>query len=297
MKEFSQGSNVEKSIQRVFEKAEARKQSGCDSLAADWQAILEMFLCMAQDHLSKSPGRLLPLQVGDQEEWEFYLDLQKKLDLPPDTHAALSTPSFFQTVLDTGDVEIPGMERTEGNPTAENAYLIVISDCDERKRIMQVSLPSAAGTFGIDVYDEGKHLGDYTYETKEECLRDLAKVPWVYFGPKGEWTKEQVVRYTENWFLKSLDTWSLEDLSVHSDFSYVHHPELLDLTPVESVFKLLDRTIPTAFERRMTPNNARRLLVELPLKWINSWTIWNVWRVWHFRTEEARNLSMLLIKP
>ena len=248
MSRFSQGNNPEKKIKRVFEKAEIRKQSGCNPLAADWQAILELLLSLAHDHLCKNPGCLLPLQVDNEKERETYLDLQEKLDLPPDTHAVLSTPSFFHTAFEAWDMEIPGIEKTEAGPSEENAYLVVISDCDEHSRIMQVSLPSAAGKPGMDVYEEGKHLADYTYETREECLKDLAKVPWVYFGPKGEWTKDQVITYTENWFLKSLDTWILEGLSMHSDFSYIHHPELLDLSPLQSVFKLLERTIPTALE-------------------------------------------------
>jgi len=79
MKELSLGGGAEKRIQRIFEKAEMRKQAGCDSLAADWQAILEMLLCLAHDQLCKSPGRLLPLQVSDEEEWEAFLSLQESL--------------------------------------------------------------------------------------------------------------------------------------------------------------------------------------------------------------------------
>jgi len=235
-------------VQKVFEKAEERKRSGRAPLAADWQAVLEVLLASTHDHLCQNPGRLVPLQVNNQDEWELYLDLLQNIDLPPDTHAVLSTPSFVRTVMESAPIEFTGMEQTRGDASTEQPYLLVISDCHEHRLIIQVSLRNATGRPGMDVYEDGNHLADYTYATEEECVRDLAKVPWLYLAPKGTWTKEQVVRYTENWFLRSLDRWTLEGLSVHPERSYAHHPELLDLTPLASVCKLLERAIPAALE-------------------------------------------------
>lgn len=233
---------------RAFEKAEARKKSGCDPLSADWQAILEIALNLACSHLRDNPGRLLPLQIGNQEEWKFYLELQEKLDLPPDTYAVLSTPSFSESLLDVLDDQDLNLCEGREMPWGKDAYLVIISDCHDHERIMQISLPSASGTAGIDVYEEGRHLADYTYHTIEECMKELAKVPWVFFSPKREWTRAQIVQYTENWFLKGLDAGRLEGLAIHRGFNYVHHPELLNLTCLESVFKLLEATVPAALE-------------------------------------------------
>jgi len=233
---------------RAFEKAEVRKKSGCDPLVADWQAILEIALNLACSHLRKNPGRLLPLQIGDQEEWEFYLDLQEKLDLPPDTYAVLSTPSFSNGLLDALDDQELEAGQDKELPWGKNAYLVIISDCHDHVRIMQISLPSASGTAGIDVYEDGKHLADYTYRTIEECMSELAKVPWIFFSPKGDWTTKQIIQYTENWFVKGFDANDFEGIVIHSDFSYVHNPALLNLTSLESVFKLLEATVPAALE-------------------------------------------------
>lgn len=233
---------------RVFEKAAARKQSGCDPLAADWQAILEIALNLARHHLRQNPGRLLPLQIGDQNEWEFYLDLLQKIDLPPDTFAVLSTPSFSENILDTLDDQEIGVGEGGKMPWEKNAYLIIISDSYDQVTIMQVSLPSVSGSAGIDVYEDGKHLADYTYNTIEECMKELAKVPWIFFSPRGDWTEAQIIRYTENWFIKGFDVEDFEDMVIHRDFSYVHHPERLNLTSLESVFRLLEATVPAVLE-------------------------------------------------
>ncbi len=233
---------------RVFEKASVRKESGCDPLSADWQAILEIALNLARSHLRRNPGRLLPLQIGGDDEWEFYLDLLKKIDLPPDTFAVMSTPSFSDNLLDALDdqeLEVAGDSEV---PWEKNSYLVIISDCDEHLRIMQVSLPSASGSAGIDVYEDGKHLADYTYNTIEECLNALAKVPWVFFSPRGIWTEKQIIRYTESWFVKGVDREELGGMAIHSDHSYVHHPDLLGLTALESMFRLLEATVPAALE-------------------------------------------------
>jgi hypothetical protein len=233
---------------RVFEKASVRKQSGCDPLSADWQAILEIALNLARTHLRRNPGRLLPLQIGADEEWEFYLDLLEKLDLPPDTFAVMSTPSFSENLLDALDdqeLEVTGNCEV---PWEKSSYLVIISDSRDHERIMQISLPSASGTAGIDVYEDGKHLADYTYNTVEECMDELAKVPWVFFSPRDDWTEKQIIRYTENWFVKGVDTEHLEGMAIHSKHSYVHHPELLNLTPLESVFRLLGATVPASLE-------------------------------------------------
>jgi hypothetical protein len=40
----------------------------------------------------------------------------------------------------------------------------------------------------------------------------------------------------------------MEDAMVHDEFSYVHHPELLGLTPLESAFKVIAVTIPKEYD-------------------------------------------------
>ena len=71
---------------------------------------------------------------------------------------------------------------------------------------------------------------------------------WTFFGTRGHWSEEQITRYTENWYGKSIHGLNIEDVKFHTDFSYVHHPELLNLKPLESVFKLITATIPKAYD-------------------------------------------------
>ena len=245
---MSKNKNPQKSINegvaKIFDKADARIKSGQEEFDADWQATLELILFMMHEHLVASPGQLLPIQIDGQEEWEFYLDIQEVLDLPPDTCALLISPSAFKNMPGP---KLQELEAAGITLWKKDAYSILISDCSEHKKIMQVALPGI-NSWGTDLFEEGKHFADYTYNTMEECLDDLSDAVWTFFGLKGQWSEEQIIRYSENWYGKSINALNMDDVKFHTDFSYAHHPELLNLTPSDAVFKLIQATIPKDFK-------------------------------------------------
>jgi hypothetical protein len=86
------------------------------------------------------------------------------------------------------------------------------------------------------------------YNTVEECLDELSGVTWTYFKPKGDWSKRQIIQYTENWYGKSVYGVEGPDVKFHSEYSYVHHPELIGADPLNAAFKLIEATIPKEYE-------------------------------------------------
>jgi hypothetical protein len=132
-------------------------------------------------------------------------------------------------------------------PWKRNAYQLIISHLRDHTLILQASLPGLEFA-GIDIFEDGKHFADYMYNTVEECLDDLSNVTWTYFRPKGDWSKEQIIRYTENWYGKSVYGVEGPDVKLHSEYCYVHQPELIDLTPLDAVFKLIQETVPQEYE-------------------------------------------------
>jgi len=236
--------SMDEAVKNIFDKADARVEAGQEPIDADWQATLELMLLMMHRHLLDNPGRLLPAKIDGQDEWDFYLDIREKLDLPPDIYAALFTPSALKTIPapDSEDSEMTGIA-----PWERNAYSILISDSPDHSKIIQVSLPGVESV-GIDVFEDGKHFANYTYHTIEECLDDLSNVTWTFFSQRGEWSGEQITRYTENWYEKSVDGLNMNDVMFHTEFSYVHHAELLNLQPLESIFKLIQATVPKEYD-------------------------------------------------
>ena len=226
--------SIQESVEEVFKKAEAWEKAGQDPFLAHWQASLEMMLLACEESLRL--GRLLPIGVDGEKEWDFYLDVLEKLDLPPEICALLITPSAARAM------PIPqGLELDSRALPESDSFSMIISGCLDHTTVMQVSLPGVMSV-GIDVFEHGSQLASYTYNTIEECVADLTRVIWIYFNPGEDWTEDEIIRYTENWFEKSQEI-SLEKASVHSDFSYVHRPELVGLAPLEAAFKVIAATI------------------------------------------------------
>jgi hypothetical protein len=222
----------------IVARAEARKGKGSDGFGVDWQACLELLFLMMEKPFLDSPGQLLPMQIDCDEEWDSYVEIETRLDLPPDACAVLVTPSAFK------QLPVPFAEETKAPDF--RAYSILIRGCRKHGKVMQVSLPGIQSV-GIDVFEEGNHILDYSYESIEECMGDLNRIVWMLFNVKEAWGEEQVTRYTENWYAKSLHTFAIEDVPIHTDCSYLHHPELIRLSPLDAIFKLVAATIPKEY--------------------------------------------------
>jgi len=235
---------IQRKTEAIFKKAEDREKAGGDHFETGWQATLELMLLMMEQQLLDNPGQLLAMQIIGDEEWDFYLDVMEKLDLPPDTGSVLITPSAFKEMKLS---EFSGLEDSEMAPWNRNAFSVIISDIRDHNVILQASLPGLEFA-GIDIFEDGKHFADYMYITVEECLDELSKVTWIYFQPKGEWSKQQIIQYTENWYGKSVYGVEGPDVKFHAEYSYVHHPELVALPPLNAVFKLLQATVPKEYE-------------------------------------------------
>jgi len=235
--------SIASSATAIFEKAKRREEAGRDFYNAGWQAALETMLLMMEKRTLEQPGQLTPMQIDNDDEWDFYIRLKSKLDLPPETCAILITPSAFKSMPDVGgpDIEFSGPKAWE-----RNAYSVVVSDLGDHERILQASLPGIKHP-GIDVFDDGNHLVDYAYNTVDECIEDLTRMVWIHFNPGEEWTDQSIIRYTEAWCAKIHES-GLEQTAIHEAFSYLHHPECLNLTPFQAVFRAAGETIPKTIE-------------------------------------------------
>lgn len=236
--------SIQKSVKAIYQKAEDRKKAGSDHFETSWQATLELLFLMMEKHLLENPGQLLPMQISGDDEWELYLNVMEKIDLPPDTGAVLVPPSAFKEMRLFETSEFDDNELARWN---RNAYSLILSDLRDRTLILQASLPGIKFA-GIDIFKDGKHFADYMYNTVEECLNELSNVIWLFFKPKGDWSKDQIIQYTENWYGKTVYGIEGPDVKYQTDFSYIHHPELIHLTPLDAVFKLIQATVPKEYD-------------------------------------------------
>ena len=141
--------SIEQSTKEIFHKADVRENAGRDPFNAGWQAILEIMILIMEKNILEQPGQLLTMQVDNQDEWEFYLNLKEKLDLPPETCAVLMTPSALRNIP---ILETEGVEYSGPTPWERDAYSLIISDLEDHKTIMQAALPGIEHA-GIDVFE------------------------------------------------------------------------------------------------------------------------------------------------
>ena len=224
--------SIEESLEAIFRKADQWESEGKDVLISFWQTILEIMLLIVRDLVSKNPGKVVPMEIANDHEWDFFLDVKHKVDLPPETCAVLVTPTAFKNMpfLDDPEIEHFGLKAWE-----RNAYSLIVSGLNDRSRILQAALPGIEYP-GIDVFEDGNQLASYSYNTIDECIDDLTKSVWIYFNPEGTLTEDLIARYTENWAIKGVDV-DLPDSPIHQEFSYLHNPGLLGLSAFEAVFK------------------------------------------------------------
>ena len=70
--------SIEKSAIEIFDKSKRREKAGKGAFEAGWQATLETMLLVVEKNIVKQPGQLLAMQIENQEEWEFYLNIKGK---------------------------------------------------------------------------------------------------------------------------------------------------------------------------------------------------------------------------
>lgn len=230
--------SLEKS--KILNRLKNRKKQGADESEADWQASLELMIALFSEKLKEYSGRIFPLALEEDKEWEFYIDLITKIDLPPDTYALLSTPSFIK--IFSGETIYTNLQIIN-LLSVNSSFNLIISHYSNPDKIIQVALPGL-NSICIDVYENGNHFINYSYKTTDECLIDLSKIIWSFFKPKGKWSQDAIIAYTENWFAKSIHYFGLKDIPIHSEYSYVHNPELIGLLDWDAVFKVVEKTIP-----------------------------------------------------
>jgi hypothetical protein len=238
MKENQQNvSNAELAI--ISERAKQRESKGGDPFSVFWQQYLESLLLLANKRIKNKVGQIVPSQIDNDDEWKTYCDLETQIDLPPSTCAVLVTPSAFKSLNNQNPLQQSNVK----SAWESNSYNLVMSYNENRDRVIQTVLP-ASGSIGIDVYEDGNHFADFSYNTIEECVNDLTDKMWMFLAPKAQLNIEQIIQYTESWFFKNRYTFSLEKIPVHKEYNYLYNSQLINIPPIKAVFKLIESYLP-----------------------------------------------------
>ena len=218
----------EKKLKEVQDMVRARIDAGREAGVVLWQAALESMLIAVSPYLAS--GEMVTVSSMGPEASARFNDLQRMLDFSPFVCGVFLPPEQADTLSPEGIVA-PLARASKGS------MKILVTRAGDFSRIMTVEI--APGSPGIDIFEDGRLLGSYDYDSPEACMADISKTVWIHLKHKGTWTAADCIRYTDGWFLKSVAC-RASDLAVNPNHSYIHSPTLLKLTPVEAVFKLMD---------------------------------------------------------
>ena len=209
--------------------------AGRDPRTAHWQGGIESIFELFKPYLE--PGKLVPVQSLEQTEFSLFLKTLAAVDLSPGLYAAFLPPAIAGKINPPASAE--ELQRIETNKPSVKV-IIIRPGADQR--ILCAEISEFAHNPGADIFQEGAFLGSYNFENQEDSLAQLNKTVRVHLWEKKEWSRDEIIRYTINWFEKMLDLPN-QTVSVEKDFSFFHSPTLLKSNRIDAIFTLIDETI------------------------------------------------------
>lgn len=222
-------------LESVEKRTKSRIKAGRDPRISRWQGALEAMLASLEGRLV--PGEIITPETLNSKDYEHYRRIQLTLDLPPFIHAVYFPPGPADQLNPPETVKT--LERASGD-----SRKVMVTRVNDFSRILVAEIsPSKPG---IDILEDANLLGSHNYGDSEECVADLSKIIWIHFRHQDRWTEPDVVRYTETWFYRCA-TRKMTDLPITANFSYIHHPVMIDADSVAAIFKLMKATLNRLF--------------------------------------------------
>lgn len=217
------------------------EQENKDPRSARWQAAIEEIMTLFIPRLEK--GRLTPVSLLEEQDLLLFRSALARLDLSPGLWAAFLPPSSAALIRPPADA----MEELVRIDKDQQSYKIIIQRPGQESRFLCAEISEYAHRPGIDIFQEGALLGRFNYETAEICIEEMTRAVRAHAWEKGEWSREDIIAYTVNWFEKVTDL-EQADISVEEKRSFFHSPTLIRTNRVDALFRLLTAVLNRRFQ-------------------------------------------------
>jgi len=204
---------------------------GKDPRIAHWQGGLEAILNIFLPYLE--PGKLIPVQSLEEEEFPVFTKALEVVDLSPNLHAAFLPASIAAKITPPESAE-----KIQRIDTGKPSCKMLIARPGKEMRIMCVEISAHAKKPGVDIFESGVLLGTYDFDNQQDCFAALNKIVRTHIWEKGKWGTDDCKRYTINWFEKVLDLQN-SAICVEKGFSFLHSPTLIRSNGIDAVFTLI----------------------------------------------------------
>ncbi|GAB6143320.1 hypothetical protein JCM12294_07570 [Desulfocicer niacini] len=210
-------------------------KKGKDPRSAHWQAALEATLKLFGPDLE--PGKLIPMGSLDDSDIPVFEKALAIADLSPHLSAAFLPPSLADKLIppDTADElhRVP-----EGAPS----YKLLIARPGKEMRILCAEISEHAIRPGGDLFQSGALLGNYDFQNQADCLESMNKIIRAHIWEGKNWTREDYLAYTLNWFEK-VRLLNTAKVMVEKDFSFFHSPTLIKSNKMDAMFTLMTQDL------------------------------------------------------
>ncbi len=212
-----------------------------DPRSARWQAALEEIMTLFIPRLEK--GRLAPVSPLEEQDLPIFKSALASLDLSPGLWAAFLPPSAAALIRPPADAMEELVRIDEDKPS----YKIIIQRPGKESRILCAEISEYAHRLGVDIFQEGALLGSFNYDTYKICIEEITKAIRAHAWEKDEWSREDTIAYTVNWFEKVLYL-DRADVSVEEKRSFFHSPTLIRTDRVDALFRLFTAVLSLRFQ-------------------------------------------------
>ena len=176
MKPFGNATGI-----RTAEIIESRSPAGRHDTVLGWHNLLKDILSRMAPYLRE--GHLITFRSLKKNESKFFEDMRRKVNVPKFARAIYLPPSVrFQMLYHRPEGHPqPIPEHSPDDPPDEG--IILACRKTDFNVVVNTLLAKPPYTSGIDIYDDGRLLAGYVYNTITECIVDMTRVLEIHLQP------------------------------------------------------------------------------------------------------------------
>jgi len=157
----------------VSQTMEYRTRPGHEAVVAGWQQFLIRMLDRMAPYLRS--GQLVTFQRMEDDEKALFEALNGNIGIPETVRAIFIPRSVLNGMM------YPDNNTPENRKPSEAGIILAIKE-DRYDRILNAVFAFPPFTPAVDVYEEGKLLAGYVYNTIEECAGELSGIIATYLN-------------------------------------------------------------------------------------------------------------------
>lgn len=162
-------------LARIDQTISDRTGVGPNAMIQGWQSMLENLLKQLSPHLR--PSQIVTFHSLTQDEQYIFKRITNTVKPCPEACGVYLSPSVRNQFMYTNrGVDIPDEARV---PTDDGVLLF--SRKDDHGTIVNALLAHSPHAAAADVYQDGRLVAGFVYNTIDECLNDLGNVVDTFF--------------------------------------------------------------------------------------------------------------------